>query len=71
MVPAGVPAPVLEALFQATVGALASEPVQAAFRRQSIQATPSASPDDARSWMQAELARWRRVIDETQIASTD
>ena len=71
MVPAGVPAPVVEALFQATRGAIASEPVQAAFRRQSILPTPSESPEEARGWMRAELARWRRIIRETGIEAAE
>ncbi len=67
MVPAGVPAPAMEQLFQAVLAALASESVQNAFRRQSIEPTPSASPDQARDWMRAELARWRDILRESRI----
>jgi tripartite-type tricarboxylate transporter receptor subunit TctC len=67
MVPAGVPAPALDALFQAARAAILSEPVQAAFQRQSIQPTPSASPEEARDWLRAELARWRAILSETRI----
>ena len=71
MTPAGVPAPVMEALFQATRAAIGSEAVQAAFRRQSIQPTPSASPDEAKTWLTTELARWRGILRETRIESAD
>jgi tripartite-type tricarboxylate transporter receptor subunit TctC len=71
MVPSGVPAPVLETLFRATTLALASEPVLAAFRRQSILPTPSASLEEARDWLQAELAGWRRVMRDTRIAEAE
>lgn len=67
MVPAGVPVRVIEALFQATRAAILSEPVQAAFRRQSIQPTPSASPDEASTWLHAELTRWRGILREARI----
>jgi len=71
MVPTGVPLPVLDALFKATVGAIADPGAQAAFARQSIIPTPSASLDDARGWLAAELARWRTIIRETRIEAAD
>ncbi|MBX9699559.1 MAG: tripartite tricarboxylate transporter substrate binding protein [Acetobacteraceae bacterium] len=71
MVPAGVPAPVLEALFAATRAAILSDAVQAAFARQSIQPTPSASLEEARTWLTAELARWRGVLRETRIEAAE
>jgi tripartite-type tricarboxylate transporter receptor subunit TctC len=71
MVPSGVPEPVMATLHQAATGALRSDAIQAAFRRQSIQPTPSASPAEARQWLRAELAMWRRILRETEIATTE
>jgi len=71
MLPAGVPEPVVAAVFQATIAALGSAAVEAGFRRQSIQATPSASPAAARDWLREELARWRTVIRETRIETAE
>jgi hypothetical protein len=52
-------------------GAGQRDGVLAAFQRQPILPTPSASPDDARSWLQAELARWRGILRETRIEMAD
>ncbi|MDO9707137.1 Bug family tripartite tricarboxylate transporter substrate binding protein [Paracraurococcus lichenis] len=71
MLPSGVPEPAQQAVFAAARAALGSEPVLAAFRRQSIQPTPSASIAEARDWMRAELAAWRRILRQTAIATAD
>ncbi len=71
MVPNGVPPPALATLHRAATGAINSAAVQAAFRRQSILPTPSASLGEARAWMQAELAKWRRILRETAIATAE
>ena len=66
LLPAGTPAEVVNALFGAVRAATQSPAVRDAYRRQSITATLSASPADARTWQDAELARWRGIIADTR-----
>jgi tripartite-type tricarboxylate transporter receptor subunit TctC len=65
--PAGLPPDVMGTLHDALVKALGAETIVANFRRQMIQPAPSASPDDARTWLQADVEYWRKLIAETGI----
>ncbi len=59
---AGTPAPIVQKLHDATVGALESEAVKLAFSKSVIFANPSKSPDDAKAWLANEWTRWTKII---------
>jgi hypothetical protein len=65
--PAGTPKPVLEALRKASVEAMQSPSVAATFDKQNFNRVPTASLDDARSWLAAEMAHWQKITDEVKI----
>ena len=65
--PAGTPREVLQAVFNATVAALAAPPVIDAFRKQGFNIVPNASLDDAKEWLGHEMATWRAITDEVKI----
>jgi tripartite-type tricarboxylate transporter receptor subunit TctC len=69
--PAATPRDVLEAVRKAAVEALASEPVQTAFKKQMIKALPSASLDDAAAFNRAEAAYWKKVTDQVKVELPD
>src|SRR5215475_1001253 len=69
--PAATPREVLETVRRAAVQALASEPVQTAFKKQMIKALPSASLDDAAAFNRAEVAYWKKVTDQVKVELPD
>jgi tripartite-type tricarboxylate transporter receptor subunit TctC len=71
LAPAGTPKDVIATLHKATTEALKSPPVQEAFKKQIISATPSASPDEAQTWLKNEIASWRKLVSEIKIEMTE
>jgi len=69
--PAATPRDVLETVRKAAVEALGSEPVQMAFKKQMIAATPSKSYEDAQAFNQAEIAYWRKVTEQVKVELPD
>jgi tripartite-type tricarboxylate transporter receptor subunit TctC len=69
--PAATPRDVLETLHKAVVQALASEPVQTAFKKQMIKTVPNASIDEARAWNNAEFVHWKKVTEEVKVELPD
>jgi len=65
--PAATPREALLALHAASNEALRAEAVLEAFRRQGVRAVPIASLDEAKTWLAAELERWRRIVAEAAI----
>jgi tripartite-type tricarboxylate transporter receptor subunit TctC len=65
--PAGVPKPVLQAIFDATVEAMKAPSVAAAFKKQQFVAVPNASLDDAKTWLAGEIDRWRKITGEVKV----
>lgn len=65
--PAGVPKPVLQTIFDATVAAMKEPAVADAFKKQSFNTVPNASLDDAKSWLAGEIARWQKITGEVKI----
>ena len=60
-VPAGTPAPVVDALNKALVAALASAPVQERFKTLGLEATPG-TPQQMAAYAKAEREKWGKVI---------
>jgi tripartite-type tricarboxylate transporter receptor subunit TctC len=71
LAPAGTPKEVIATLHKASTDALHSAPVQDAFKKQIISATPSASPEEAQSWLKSEIAGWRKTVSEVKIEMTE
>ena len=65
--PAGTPPEVIETLHKAVLQALDSEPVRDSFKKSGIRAAPTASPEDAKSWLRSEMETWRKIVAETKI----
>jgi tripartite-type tricarboxylate transporter receptor subunit TctC len=65
--PAGVPKPVLQTIFAATVAAMKEPAVIEAFKKQSFNTVPNKSLDDAKSWLAGEIARWQKITSEVKI----
>jgi len=67
LAPAGTPKEVIDTLFKAIGEALQTEQVREAFKKQLIQATPSKSPEEARTWLANEIETWRKITNEVKI----
>jgi tripartite-type tricarboxylate transporter receptor subunit TctC len=65
--PAGVPKPVLQTIFEATVAAMKEPAVVEAFKKQSFNTVPNKSLDDAKTWLAGEIARWQKITSEVKI----
>ncbi len=65
--PAGVPKPVLQTIFDATVAAMKEPAVVEAFKKQSFNTVPNKSLDDAKTWLAGEIARWQKITSEVKI----
>jgi tripartite-type tricarboxylate transporter receptor subunit TctC len=69
--PAGTPRDVLETVRKAAAQALNSEPVETAFKKQMIKATPSGSLEDAQAFNRAEMAYWKKVTEQVKVELPD
>jgi tripartite-type tricarboxylate transporter receptor subunit TctC len=65
--PAGTPREVLATIFDATIEALKAPAVKDAFAKQTFNIVPNASLDDAKSWLNAQMAVWRKITSEVKI----
>jgi tripartite-type tricarboxylate transporter receptor subunit TctC len=65
LVPAGTPRPIVEKLRAAIVKVLAEPEIQARMRRSGVIAVASKSPEDFKTYMDAETAKWTQVIEES------
>ncbi len=65
--PAGTPKDVLEKLRKAMTEALQSQVAAATFAKQNFNRVPTASLDDAKAWLAAEMARWQKITAEVKI----
>jgi tripartite-type tricarboxylate transporter receptor subunit TctC len=65
--PAGVPKDVQQTIFNATVAALKTPEVAAAFQKQTFNIVPNASLDDAKVWLAQQMDTWRKITSEVKI----
>jgi tripartite-type tricarboxylate transporter receptor subunit TctC len=65
--PSATPRPILEQLHKGMLAALATEPVQSAFKKQMIRAAPNPTLDDAAEWNRRESAYWVKLTSEIKI----
>jgi tripartite-type tricarboxylate transporter receptor subunit TctC len=69
--PAGTPAAAQETLQKAVVQALNSQFVLDAYSKQNIRSRPTASLDEAKTWLAGEIANWQKIIRDVKIDLTD
>jgi tripartite-type tricarboxylate transporter receptor subunit TctC len=65
--PAGTPRDVLQTIFDATIEAMKAPAVKDAFVKQTFNIVPNASLDDAKSWLDTQMAAWRKITSEVKI----
>ena len=67
LVPTGTPRPLVDKLHAAIVKVLAEPEIQARMRRSGAIAVSSNSPEDFKTYMDAETAKWTKVIQESGV----
>jgi tripartite-type tricarboxylate transporter receptor subunit TctC len=67
LVPTGTPRPIIDRLHAAIVKVLAEPEVQARMRKSGVIAAGSTSPEDFKTYMDAETAKWTKVIEESGV----
>jgi tripartite-type tricarboxylate transporter receptor subunit TctC len=67
LVPTGTPRPIIDKLHAAIVKVLADPEIQARMRKGGAIAISSKSPEDFKSYMDVETARWTKVIEESGV----
>jgi tripartite-type tricarboxylate transporter receptor subunit TctC len=65
--PAGTPKEVLEALRKGMTEAMQAPAVMTTFAKQNFNRVPSASLDEAKTWLAGEMALWKKITDEVKI----
>jgi tripartite-type tricarboxylate transporter receptor subunit TctC len=65
--PAGTPKEVLQAIFDAAVGALQTPEASAAFKKQTFNIVPNSSLADAKVWLAQQIETWRKITSEVKI----
>jgi tripartite-type tricarboxylate transporter receptor subunit TctC len=71
LAPASTPKEVLATLFKAIVEAADAPQLQEAFKKQLVSVKPNASLQEAQSWLDGELAAWRKTVAEVKIELAD
>lgn len=69
--PAGTPKEVLEILLKASTAAMQAPAAQEAFKKQNFNVVPSKSLDEAKTWLAAEIAQWKKITGEVKIEIAD
>jgi tripartite-type tricarboxylate transporter receptor subunit TctC len=67
LVPAGTPRPIIDKLRAAIAKVLADPEIQARMRRSGVIAVTSQSPEDFKTYMDAETAKWTKVIEDSGV----
>jgi tripartite-type tricarboxylate transporter receptor subunit TctC len=69
--PAGTPKEVLDTLHKTVLQALDVPQVKETFGKQYFNVVPSKSSDEAKKWLQDEIALWKKITDEVKIDLTE
>jgi tripartite-type tricarboxylate transporter receptor subunit TctC len=67
LVPTGTPRPIVDKLHAAIVKVLAEPEIQARMRKSGVIAVSSSSPEDFKTYMDVETAKWTKVIEESGV----
>ena len=68
LVPTGTPRPIVDKLHAAIVKVLAEPEIQARMRMGGVIAVGSRSPEDFKTYMDVETAKWTKVIEESNLS---
>jgi tripartite-type tricarboxylate transporter receptor subunit TctC len=71
LAPANTPKDVLATLYKAIVQASSAPALQEGFKKQYVSVKPSASLEEAQTWLAGELASWRKITAEVKIDLAD
>jgi tripartite-type tricarboxylate transporter receptor subunit TctC len=71
LAPAHTPKEVLATLYKAIIDAANAPALQEAFKKQLVSVKPNASLEEAQSWLNSELAAWRKTVAEVKIDLSD
>src|ERR1700692_594601 len=71
LVPSGTPRPIVDKLHAAIVKVLAEPEVQARMRKGGVIAVGSKSPEDFKTYVDVETAKWTKVIEENGLHSDE
>jgi tripartite-type tricarboxylate transporter receptor subunit TctC len=69
--PTGTPKEILETLQKASTAAMQTAAAQEAFKKQNFNIVPHKSLDEAKTWLTAEIAQWKKITNEVKIEITD
>jgi tripartite-type tricarboxylate transporter receptor subunit TctC len=69
--PAGTPKEVVDTLNKAILEAMNAQSVKDAFNKQGFNIVPSASSDEAKTWLKDEVGAWKKITDEVKIDLTE
>jgi tripartite-type tricarboxylate transporter receptor subunit TctC len=67
LVPTGTPRPIVDKLHAAILKVLAEPEIQARMRNAGVIAVVSKSPEDFKTYMDAETVKWTKVIEESGV----
>jgi tripartite-type tricarboxylate transporter receptor subunit TctC len=67
LVPTGTPRPIIDKLHAAIVRVLAEPEIQARMRKSGVIPVSSKSPEDFKTYMDTETAKWTRVIEDSGV----
>ena len=67
LAPAATPKDVIVALQKGMTEAMKASAVQDAFKKQLIEATPNASPEEAQAWLKSEIDAWKKITGEVKV----
>ena len=71
LAPAHTPKEVLATLYKSIIDAANAPALQEAFKKQLVSVKPNASLEEAQSWLNSELAAWRKTVAEVKIDLSD
>jgi tripartite-type tricarboxylate transporter receptor subunit TctC len=67
LAPAGTPKEVLATLHKAILQAAQAPQLQEAFKKQLVSIKPNASLEEAQTWLNSEIASWKKIVSEVKI----
>jgi len=69
--PAGTPKEILDSLNKALLQAMEAPQVKEAFGKQYFNIVPTKSPEEAKKWLQDEIASWKKITEDVKIEMTE
>ena len=67
LAPGATPKDVIATVHKGVTEAMKASAVQDAFKKQLIEATPNASPEEAATWLKSEIDAWKKITSEVKV----